>query len=56
MSKSKLIFAIALIVLLSVLLSGCDLFGVDPTDWCCGGGLLPLPLAVVGFGLLVKKP
>lgn len=53
MSKSKLIFAILLIVLLSVLLSGCDLFGVDPSDICCFSGLLPLPLAVVFIKLLL---
>jgi|GEM_PF-3401528 len=53
MSKSKLIFAILLIVLLSALLSGCDLFGVDPTEFCCFSGLLPLPLAVVCIKLFM---
>jgi hypothetical protein len=56
MSKSKLIFAILLIILLSAFLSGCDLFGFDLSDGCCFSGLLPLPLAVVGVGLFLKKP
>lgn len=54
MSKSKLILSICLIVVLSMFLSGCDLFGVDPADYCCFSGLLPLPLAVVAFKLFSK--
>ena len=51
MPKPKLIFAITLIVILSVFLSGCDLFGFDPADYCCFSGLLPLPLAIVIYKL-----
>jgi hypothetical protein len=56
MPKSKLILSITLIVILSAFLTGCDLFGFDPSDYCCFSGLLPLPMAAVGLILLVKKP
>jgi hypothetical protein len=51
MSKSKLILALSLIIVLSIFLSGCDLFGFDPADGCCFSGLLPLPFAVVAYKL-----
>jgi hypothetical protein len=56
MKKSKLILAISLITVLSALLTGCDLFGFDPADYCCFSGLLPMPMAAVCLMFVVKKP
>ena len=52
MSKPKIYISLLLIIVLSALLSGCDLFGVNPADYCCFSGLLPLPIAFVNYSLL----
>jgi len=50
MPKSKLIYAIALIIILSAFLVGCgaieDAFGVSPT-FCCNYELLILPMVAI---------
>ena len=52
MRRIKLIFAIAIIILLATLLAGCNVFDVD--EWCCSG-LAPLPIALVCYSLLGTK-
>ena len=50
MSKSKLIRAIALIIILSAFLPGCgmweEMFGFSVVE-CCNYGIILLPMAVV---------
>jgi hypothetical protein len=55
MKKSKIILAITLITVLSAFLTGCDLFGFDPSDYCCASGLLPMPMAAACLIFFVKK-
>jgi hypothetical protein len=52
MSKKKLLIAILFILILSAFIAGCGgVPSLDPMDYCCFSGLLPLPLALIGFKL-----
>ena len=52
MTKKKLFLCFALIVLLSITLSGCGIIQ-DFTDVLCCGAFVPLPIAALLIKLLV---
>ena len=53
MSKKKLILCFALIIVLSIILSGCGLIE-EFTDFFCCGALAPLPVAALLMKLLAS--